>query len=209
MWHLFHRRVLVTGALGLLLATRAWASPLVVNGGFESGNFSGWTLTGGPCEFVLSHISGQGTCTGIDSGGDPGAHSGTYAAYFGQYGFAAGISQTITTTPGTWYDLTFSLANTSYAPLGGTTPNEFQVGWNGTTVFDQHDMPVSGYKLYDFLVFATGTHTTLSFAGQQNPAYFVLDDVSVTPVGTPEPATLALVGMGFATFAARRRRRQS
>jgi hypothetical protein len=212
MWHVVvHRRVLVTSALSLLLATRAWASPLVVNGGFETGNFSGWTVTGGPCEFVLPNIASQGICTGIDSGGDPRAHSGIDAAYLGQYGSLAGISQTIATTPGTTYDLQFWLANTNYAPLGGTTPNQFQVTWNGATVFNSNNMPVSGYKLYDFSLLATGTQTVLSFIGQQNPAYFVLDDVSLTPSdpvrGTPEPGTLALVGVGAATLAARRRRR--
>jgi hypothetical protein len=191
-----------------LLSSVASASPLVVNGGFDTGSFSGWTVTGGPCEFVLTSIASQSTCTGVDAGTDPGAYSGTYAAYLGQSGSPGSISQTIATTPGTSYDLQFFLANTSYTPLGGTTPNQFEVLWNGGAVLEETNLPVSGYQEYNLLETATGASTTLEFDAQQNPAYFVLDDISVTdppPSPTPEPASLALFGGGLAVIRMRRR----
>jgi hypothetical protein len=168
-----------------------------VNGGFETGDFTGWTVTGGPCEFVLGNIGGQSTCTGVDPGTDPGARSGSFAAYLGQAGSLGSISQTLATTAGTTYDLLFGLANTSNASLGGTDPNQFQVMWNGASVFNQYNLPASGYQMYDLSVVASGASTTLEFDAQQNPAWFVLDDVSVTPTPTPEPPMLALFGLGL------------
>jgi hypothetical protein len=189
-----------------LVSGVASASPLLVNGGFETGNFSGWNVTGGPCEFVLKDIASQSTCTGVDPGTDPGPRDGTYAAYLGQAGSLGSISQTIATTVGTSYDVQFYLANTS---LGGdTNPNEFQVLWNGAPILTEIDLPVSGYQEYNILETATGTSATLEFAAQQNPAYFVLDDVSVTdpPAPVPEPATLALFAGGLAVLRMRRGR---
>jgi hypothetical protein len=188
-----------------LLSTVASASPLLVNGGFETGNFSGWTVSGGPCQFVLASISDQSTCTGVTPGTDPGAESGTYAAYLGQYGYLGSISQTFATTVGTSYDVQFYLADTSFGDNANT--NQFEVAWNGASIFSETDVPVSGYQEYNILVDATTTSTTLAFEAQQNPAYLVLDNVSVTdpPAPVPEPATLALFGGGLAVIRMRRR----
>src|SRR5712692_8865885 len=65
---------------------------LVANCGFETGDFTNWTL------------SGDLSFTGVDVAP---AHSGTFGAFLGpitDLGFAA---QTLVTTPGQYYDLTF------------------------------------------------------------------------------------------------------
>jgi hypothetical protein len=70
-----------------------------------------------------------------------------------------------------------------------------EVYWDGTLL-----LPIIGstspYNLYSYTVVATDTTTTLTFATPQggNAGPF-LDDVAVNAV--PEPATLAIWGLGL------------
>ena len=137
---------------------------LVSNGGFETGDFTDWTVTGG----------GNFVDDGSNSGITP--HSGAYEAAFGAVGELDYISQNLPTAPGTSYLLSFWLNS----PDGGT-PNEFQASWNGTILFDETNIPALGWTNIQFVVTATGTNSLLQFGGQDNPSYLALDDVSVTP----------------------------
>jgi hypothetical protein len=191
-----HKRLIWVFVLAAVaLIPKSARANAIVNGGFETGDFTGWTVTGGPCEFVLSSIGGQSICTGIDAGTDPGAHSGNDAAYLGQYGSLGTLSQTVATTAGATYDLEFWLASTSFGGLGGSSPNQFEVLWNGTPVFNQINVAVEGYQRSNLTLLATGTSGVLTFASQHNPAYFVVDSVSLEQV--PEPATISLLATGF------------
>jgi len=170
----------------------AWADPLpnlVVNGGFETGSFSGWTVTGNttPCLFVGT--TNDPRCiptTGI------GPHSGNYAAELGNAGGDAFLSQNLATTAGTTYELTFWLAVQNY----GTPLNDFSVTWNGKQIFSETNITSQGYTEYEFTgLAATGNSTALTFGFRDDPSYLVLDDVSVVdPPSTPEPGTLGLFG---------------
>ncbi len=133
---------------------------LVANGGFETGDFTGWTDDG----------SG-------DVNTDPTAvHSGTYGAEYGPVGSLGYLSQTLSTTPGTTYLLSFWLDSPD-----GDTPNEFQVSWDGTTLLDETNLPAIGWTNIQFVVTATGPSTVLEFGFRDDPAYLGLDDVSVVP----------------------------
>src|SRR5579871_2499097 len=79
-------------------------SNVVSNGGFETGDFSGWALTGTvtPCDFVGT--TGDARCIPTTAYG---GNTGTYAAELGNAGGDATLSQTLTTDgPGT-YDVSF------------------------------------------------------------------------------------------------------
>ena len=76
--------------LAAALGTSCPASAnLIVNGGFETGNFSGWTQTGNTLNDGVT-----GTFQGVAPA------SGSYQAYFGAVNSQGGIEQTIATTVG-------------------------------------------------------------------------------------------------------------
>jgi hypothetical protein len=101
--------------VALCSSALAFAPPAqadVVNGGFETGTFAGWTLTG------------DTSFSGVDPSA---ARSGNYEAFFGPT-TVGGISQAFATTANTAYVVTFSLAL-----LDSARPNSFAWTWNGDT----------------------------------------------------------------------------
>src|SRR5262245_46093102 len=98
--------LILAAALVLLLnGGQAKAVNLIVNGGFETGDFTGWTLSRNTTLFGVDHD----------------AHSGNWAAFFGAVGSPTYLmQQTITTTPGATYTLDFWLKNDS-GPSGANS----------------------------------------------------------------------------------------
>ena len=149
--------------------------PLVQNGGFETGDFTDWTQ------------SGNTAYTSVTSGNSQFVHSGTYGVALGPSGSLGYLSQTLPTFAGQNYLLSWWLdnPNNSY----GATPNQFLVQWNGTTIFNQTNMPFTTWTNLQFIVTATGASTVLQFGFRDDPYYLGLDDISVTPI--PVPSFLA------------------
>jgi len=181
-------------ALLLLMAMPAAQANLIVNGGFETGHFSGWTLSGNIYRTYESVVSSS----------DFTPHSGDYSAEFGPFGSLAYLSQSFTTQIGTTYNLDFWLANQ------GGTPNSFAVSVDNfaSTLFSATDNPEAfGWTDYSKPFVATDTNTTLSFSFQQDPHYYYLDDVSVTggSANVPEPGTMALFAIGMVAMGAFKR----
>jgi hypothetical protein len=158
---------------------------LVVNGGFETGDFTGWTA--GPDNFVA-----------LGYGRD-----GGFGVKYGSLGVASPLYQTITTTPGATYTFSF------FQQTRGGTPNEFQAYWNGGLILDLIDSPIAPtFTQYAFLEVATKSATEIRFGLRQDPSFSAMDDVSVQLAGTvPEPSSLLMVGtavvLGGTGFVAR------
>jgi hypothetical protein len=110
------------------------------------------------------------------------------------------ISQTITTTPGQEYELSFWYAQ---QPPDYTPSNEAEIIWNGNTLEDAHNVGVEPWTLAQVLVTATGTSTTLEFGFDNVPGWFALDDVEVDAV--PEPQAMILCGLGLGLLGLLRR----
>jgi Protein of unknown function (DUF642) len=184
------------GSLGLLagVTAEARADLILTNGSFETGDFSGWTVSAG--------------ATGVSLSGGPGGYApedGNYYAYLGNVGGLGTISQTFATTAGQEYTLAYYLAS------NGTQPNEFKTTVNGATLFDQSNIVSQPYTLYTFNFTAAGTTSTLTFSERDDPNYLALDNVSVIAdtIAAPEPSTIALavasLPIGLVVWLRRRR----
>ena len=150
------------------------------NGGFETGDFTGWTTGGNFTEcFILTNSYY--------------AHAG-WGAYLGPQAPPAYLSQTLATTPGASYRLSLWLDNPVFIP-----PNEFFISWDGSTLLDWTNAPAFPWTNLQFTVTASGSETVLQL-GFDNGDAFGLDDISVRPAVMPQPA-MGGVHASFAGFA--------
>lgn len=168
----------VCAALLLILPGLAASAELVVNGGFETGDFTGWTQSGNADAFF------DITLTTV--------HSGNYAGVFGPVDSLGFLSQTLSTMPGLTYDINFWLLNAD----GTHGANVFRFIWDGNTIVNSNNMAAFDYTLYSYSLQATSFSTVLTFGFRHDPSHFALDDVSVD-APTPEPVTFGLIGLGL------------
>jgi hypothetical protein len=160
------------------------ADTIVMNGGFETADLSGWTVSG-----AHSSPGDEGIYYGVDA---VDAHTGRYGAYFGPVGGVLNLTQTLNTVPGTFYSLSFWLAQAPATPFPYV--NSFTVSFGGTTLFSQTAVPAGAYTQYSFAQFASSASTTLAFAFRNDVGFFSLDDVAVMAADSvPEPASWLLV----------------
>lgn len=134
----------------------------LVNGGFETGDFSGWTRSGN-----------QGFTSVTSSPSN--VRSGTFAAFLGPIGSDGVLSQTLATTPGKTYIVSFSIQS------DGGFVNDFNASWGGIQFFSQTNIPrgTGQYETFTFTEVAQGPSTLLQLGFRNDPGFLGLDDVSV------------------------------
>ena len=182
----------------LLLASVAVRADVVVNGGFETGNFTGWT------QFGDTSFTGVVDSSATIPPNPSPVESGTWGASFGPL-TPGGIFQTLPTLPGRFYTVTFGLQD-EVDVFGQSTPNSFTFNWNGGAAeFALSNSAAFPYHNFSFSLQATSAATDLRFTFANTPAFWDLDNVSAS---IPEPGSMALAGLAATLVAAFHRRRR-
>ena len=198
---------LAFAATSLAFAAPAAAQNIVVNPSFETN--ASWNA------FNFGYIVNA-------------AHSGVFSiatacigpACTSTYDSGAFFEQLLATTAGQSYDLSFWVAEN-----GGPT-SSFSVFWNGALVNltqnpanntlsnpSNNVFGTQNWVQFSFLNLLAPTNSTeLQIHGQQNPAGIAFDDISVTASringAVPEPATWAMMLIGFGGIGVTMRRRR-
>ncbi len=195
--------VLFLGLLSTSLATAGLTSScgtvaanIVQNCGFETGDFTNWTLSG--------NISNPGdNFYGVDAFD---ANSGNFGAYLSEDsetdgGAALVMSQTLALQPSTMYSISFYLAQ--FNPPSGTYTHSFVVSFDGTTLTPAIPSSLDAYTQfnYTFTTAASGNNDILSFAIVNDDDFYSLDDIVVTGE-SPEPSSILLLGSGLLALGA-------
>jgi hypothetical protein len=179
----------------------AIAGNLVQNCGFETGDFTDWTVGG-------NTTNPGGFYYGVD-GFD--AHSGNFGAYMSEDLLAGSgavtLSQTLATTVGQTYLVTFWLEQDT-PPAAGYN-HSFTALWGASTLLSltpttSNPGPVGTWTEYTFAVTASTASTLLEFEFINDDSYWSFDDVSV--VQTPESSTALLAALALSAMYLLRRR---
>lgn len=188
---------IASGFIVLSFFIPAAHADLIVNGGFETGDFTGWTQSGffidttNPDSGVYDASTG---CSGASCAtvGDPNS---------------AFIYQDVATTVGTTYDLTFFYDSGQLPAFGSELLVLFgdPTASSLSTVVDFVDVDTSGaYAEYQGTVTATALTLQLEFLGRQDLDFYYVDDVSLNAQisAVPEPSPFLLVLLGAFSIAA-------
>jgi hypothetical protein len=154
---------------------------MVSNGGFEAGDFTGWTQVGN------SDFNGV-TCPGVGS-----VPEGSCEAFFSPIGSTGGIQQTLNTVVGQNVDISFDY-------ISDGTPGYFEVDFGGQVLLALTDAPATS-QTYSFSTIATSASTDLTFLFQDDSGIMMVDNVIAA---VPEPTNVALMGIGLVGLIARR-----
>lgn len=216
---------IVTGLI--LSAAGAHAATLLTNGSFETpvvaaGNFTsipvgsalltGWSVIG-PAGAAVSPVSTTFSQNGVAFVAQDGAQWLDLTGF--NVNSTEGVSQSVATTAGNQYQVSYFVGNTTGGGIFGTS-STVNVLINGVQTFSDTNSTVSpasqNWQQFTHTFFASGASTTLAFvnadpASDNNNGLDNVVLLDLGPVGAvPEPETYALLlaGLGLLGFTARR-----
>ncbi|HEY3899211.1 MAG TPA: autotransporter domain-containing protein [Chthoniobacter sp.] len=198
------RKVLSAGVALLFgaFAGDAQAQNLIHNGGFETGDFLGWTVTPAAIGSDFG-VAGETTLFTVNGGaliqGEPGPITPFKRDSVAFFGATAGrpdaISQTFHTISrgplrGVYrvsFDLSFYLSSADMVGSSfGYGGGQFQALWNGRAAYSQANGPTTNFQKVSFTEVATSKSSTLTLQSFAVTPFYLLDDVSVSLVGLEE-----------------------
>ena len=181
-------------AVGLALSAigPASATELLVNGGFETEDLTGWVPLN---NFSFSFVQ----CPGPDSTVD----EGNCSFRSGPIGSDGTLAQGFNTDVGSPYRISFAFLS------DGSSPADFSAVFDGIPLVSFVDPPASGFQSFSFVETATLASSTLEFNFRNDTGFYYLDAVSAVSASVvPEPASISLLGVGLISLWAGRRRRR-
>ena len=184
----------------------AYGTPLTIaNGGFETGDFSGWSTSG----------YGGGSVVPTDAG-----YGATEGSYFADLYADSALFQNVSWNAGDSLSFDWNFKANDYMPFndwsmfrvrdtsGGilfnlTLSNVSSVGNFGATGWDSYTYTFTseGSGYVDFGVF--------NFADTYAPSQLSIDNVTTYDAPVPEPATLTILCLGLMSLAIRREYRET
>lgn len=212
------RLIQSVAAFGMLLGTTQIAhANLISNGSFESGiyappsnatmslsvgatNMTGWTV-----------VSDKISWIGPSNPWSLTASTGNFFLDFTDYSFGApfgGISQTVSTTPGQAYQLSFDLGSSNL--YGRPSAILASAGLTSAIFTSALTGGNSDWQSFILPFTASSTSTIISLTGNVGQNYIGLDNVALNAVNSvPEPASILmmLAGLGLIGFTVRRKHR--
>jgi hypothetical protein len=189
--------ILVWLTLVAAMCGQAAATNLVLNPGFETGDFTNWTVTGDGIA-IDNAFPNTGCCDAVFTATTTDPDAGV-------------LSQTLSTEAGKSYMLSFAVLDEA-----GFSGDAFTVqfgGFSTTITGDEAAPPGNLPSLYTAETFTVpgadivSGSTVLAFKGLSDPISGInwnLDDVSVTASAVPEPATWILLALAFVSLAVQR-----